>query len=157
MLKKLLIITPLALIAVTAAALAYVSFANLAPLALKLARSNYNIDIQAENPVLHLFPNLAFTAKNVTIPNLNGEDGALITAKQMDASVGWSAFPRFWAAPQLQDIILTDATMAFEQDGQVVERQVKAGDSYARPKGAEHDVFNPGPGPLSFIEIELKD
>ena len=54
-------------------------------------------------------------------------------------------------------VILTDAKMAYEQNGEVIEREVKAGDTYARGMGIEHDVFNPGPGMLSFIEVELKD
>jgi len=31
------------------------------------------------------------------------------------------------------------------------------GASYARPKGVEHDVINPGPSEVVFVEIELKD
>ena len=31
-----------------------------------------------------------------------------------------------------------------------------AGSSYARPEGVEHDVFNGGDAPLSFVEVEIK-
>jgi quercetin dioxygenase-like cupin family protein len=34
--------------------------------------------------------------------------------------------------------------------------ELKAGGSYARPVGVEHDVINPGPGEFAFVEIELK-
>ena len=34
--------------------------------------------------------------------------------------------------------------------------ELKAGASYARPVGVEHDVINPGPGEFAFVEIELK-
>ena len=34
--------------------------------------------------------------------------------------------------------------------------ELKAGASYARPVGVEHDVINPGPGEFVFVEIELK-
>jgi len=30
------------------------------------------------------------------------------------------------------------------------------GASYAREAGVEHDVINPGPGEVAFVEIELK-
>lgn len=33
---------------------------------------------------------------------------------------------------------------------------LRAGASYARPAGVEHDVINPGPGPMSFVEVEWK-
>lgn len=53
-------------------------------------------------------------------------------------------------------VILTDATMAWEVDGQVTQVDVKAGQSYARTEGVEHDVMNAGTGPLAFVEIEIK-
>jgi quercetin dioxygenase-like cupin family protein len=34
--------------------------------------------------------------------------------------------------------------------------ELKAGGSYNRPVGVEHDVINPGPGEFAFVEIELK-
>ena len=34
--------------------------------------------------------------------------------------------------------------------------EMKAGGSYAREIGVEHDVINPGPGEFAFVEIELK-
>ncbi|WP_432030447.1 cupin domain-containing protein [Streptomyces sp. 1222.5] len=41
-------------------------------------------------------------------------------------------------------------------DGTVASSQLRAGQSYARPAGAEHEVVNTGTAPLTFIEIELK-
>ena len=32
----------------------------------------------------------------------------------------------------------------------------KAGDSYQRPAGIEHDVLNASDRPLAFVEIEIK-
>ena len=32
----------------------------------------------------------------------------------------------------------------------------KAGDSYQRPAGVEHDVLNASDRPLAFVEIEIK-
>ncbi|MFJ8885709.1 cupin domain-containing protein [Streptomyces sp. NPDC102402] len=41
-------------------------------------------------------------------------------------------------------------------DGTVTPSQLRAGESYARPAGGEHEVVNAGNAPLSFVEIELK-
>ena len=30
------------------------------------------------------------------------------------------------------------------------------GASYSRPAGIEHNVINHGPGPMAFVEIEMK-
>ena len=53
-------------------------------------------------------------------------------------------------------VILTDAVMAWEVDGAVTERAVKAGESYSRLIGVEHDVQNAGSTHLAFVEIEMK-
>ncbi|MFI6061085.1 cupin domain-containing protein [Streptomyces sp. NPDC051286] len=45
---------------------------------------------------------------------------------------------------------------AFAPDGSVTESQLRAGESYARPAGGEHDVVNTGGAWLAFVEIELK-
>lgn len=39
-------------------------------------------------------------------------------------------------------VMLTDAVMKIERDGAVSEVKWKAGDSYQRPAGIEHDVLN---------------
>ncbi|MGW0466691.1 cupin domain-containing protein [Streptomyces sp. NPDC003027] len=53
---------------------------------------------------------------------------------------------------------VTDGTIgAYAPDGSVTRSQLVAGESYARPAGAEHDVVNVGEAGLSFVEIELKD
>ena len=33
---------------------------------------------------------------------------------------------------------------------------LKAGVSYARPAGIEHNVFNAGPDAMAFVEVEMK-
>ena len=53
-------------------------------------------------------------------------------------------------------VLLTDAIMKIERDGQVSEARFKAGDSYQRPAGVEHDVLNAADSSLAFIEIEVK-
>jgi beta-alanine degradation protein BauB len=68
------------------------------------------------------------------------------------AATGWHAhgWPYFV-------VMLTDAVMKIEAaSGEVSEVKWKAGDSYQRPAGIEHDVFNAAKKPLSFVEIEIK-
>ncbi|WP_432174312.1 cupin domain-containing protein [Streptomyces sp. Tue6028] len=47
-------------------------------------------------------------------------------------------------------------TGAVAPDGSVTESDLRAGQSYARPAGGEHDVVNVGEAHLAFVEIELK-
>ncbi|MER7956570.1 cupin domain-containing protein [Streptomyces sp. NPDC096030] len=41
-------------------------------------------------------------------------------------------------------------------DGTVTSSQLRAGESYARAAGAEHEVVNAGDLPLAFVEVEMK-
>jgi quercetin dioxygenase-like cupin family protein len=52
--------------------------------------------------------------------------------------------------------MLTDAEMKIHTGAAVAEARFKAGDSYARPAGIEHDVMNAGDRPMAFVEIEFK-
>jgi mannose-6-phosphate isomerase-like protein (cupin superfamily) len=52
--------------------------------------------------------------------------------------------------------MLTDAVMKVEADGVVSEVPRKAGDSYQRPAGVEHDVMNGSQHAMAFVEIEIK-
>ncbi|MFI8372115.1 cupin domain-containing protein [Streptomyces sp. NPDC085466] len=47
-------------------------------------------------------------------------------------------------------------TRVIGADGTVSETELRAGESYARPAGGEHEVVNAGTRPLAFVEIELK-
>jgi quercetin dioxygenase-like cupin family protein len=53
-------------------------------------------------------------------------------------------------------VLLTDAVMKIEAAGAVSEVRFKAGQTYQRPAGIEHDVMNASDHPLAFIEIEIK-
>src|SRR5262245_14088813 len=53
-------------------------------------------------------------------------------------------------------VLLTDAVMKIEAGGAVNEVRLRAGDSYRRPSGVEHDVMNGADQPMAFIEIEIK-
>lgn len=45
---------------------------------------------------------------------------------------------------------------AFAPDGSVTESQLRAGESYARPAGGEHDVVHTGSAWPAFVEIEIE-
>ncbi|WP_370399693.1 cupin domain-containing protein [Sulfitobacter sp. JB4-11] len=51
---------------------------------------------------------------------------------------------------------MMDGTLAIKgADGTVTQAPLKAGVSYARPAGVEHDVINDTDGPMAFVEIEV--
>ncbi|MBB4986794.1 MULTISPECIES: cupin domain-containing protein [Streptomyces] len=47
-------------------------------------------------------------------------------------------------------------THVIAPDGTVTVSELRAGESYARPAGGEHEVVNAGTAPLAFVEIESK-
>ena len=52
---------------------------------------------------------------------------------------------------------ITDCAMLIEdKNGGTRRVMVAAGTAYRRDEGVEHNVVNDGPGPMSFVEIELK-
>lgn len=52
---------------------------------------------------------------------------------------------------------VNDGTLLLElPGGQTMTAELKAGVSYARAAGVEHNVVNAGKTPLAFVEVELK-
>jgi quercetin dioxygenase-like cupin family protein len=52
---------------------------------------------------------------------------------------------------------VTDGSLLIESpDGTTAAAELKAGRSYSRGAGVEHNVVNAGPAPLSFVETEVK-
>jgi quercetin dioxygenase-like cupin family protein len=52
---------------------------------------------------------------------------------------------------------VTDGTLLLElPGGQTMTAELKAGVSYTRGAGVEHNVVNAGTAKLSFVEVELK-
>ncbi|MCK0195781.1 cupin domain-containing protein [Ancylobacter sp. 6x-1] len=97
---------------------------------------------------------MPFECSTPAVPTVLAEDDkAKITRWDFEpgATTGWHEHAMDYAV-----VIMTDAVMAYEIDGQVTEKEVRAGDSYIRPKGVRHDVKNAGSTRLSFIEIEIK-
>lgn len=54
-------------------------------------------------------------------------------------------------------VLLTDAVMKVDDGKTESEVTLKAGESYRRPSGVEHDVMNGSAEPMAFVEIEIKE
>jgi quercetin dioxygenase-like cupin family protein len=54
-------------------------------------------------------------------------------------------------------ILLDDATLRVHDGTNIAEVPLKAGQSYRRTSGVEHDVMNGSPHPIAFVEIEIKN
>ena len=67
------------------------------------------------------------------------------------AATGWHRHEFAYAI-----VPLTDGTLRITSAAGEVLVPLKAGACYAREAGVEHDVFNHGPHPLSFVEVEMK-
>ena len=48
-------------------------------------------------------------------------------------------------------------TTVLTPEGTVTSSQLRAGESYTRPAGGEHEVTNAGTSPLTFVEVEVKN
>jgi mannose-6-phosphate isomerase-like protein (cupin superfamily) len=52
---------------------------------------------------------------------------------------------------------VTDGTLLLElPGGATATAELRAGMAYTRDAGVEHNVVNAGPGPLTFLETEVK-
>lgn len=82
-------------------------------------------------------------------------DDAMVRITRWDfapgATTGWHSHA--WA---YFVVMLTDATMMVHDGAHVTEIPRRAGDTYQRPAGIEHDVMNGADEPMAFIEIEIK-
>ena len=68
------------------------------------------------------------------------------------AETGWHRHGFLYAV-----VPLTDGTLLLElPGGGTMTAELKAGASYAREAGVEHNVVNAGTAPLSFVEVEVK-
>ena len=54
-------------------------------------------------------------------------------------------------------IMLTDGILKAHNGREVVATPLKAGQSYRRDAGIEHDVMNGSDHPIAFVEIEVKN
>ncbi|MDI3420918.1 cupin domain-containing protein [Streptomyces luteolus] len=91
---------------------------------------------------------------------------ARATVQQDDARVRvtrWDFEPGTSTGPHLHEydyvvVPLTDGTTRIlSPGGAEAVSELRAGESYARPAGAEHEVVNAGDSFLAFVEVELKE
>jgi quercetin dioxygenase-like cupin family protein len=97
---------------------------------------------------------MAFKCITPAIPTVQSED-AEVKITRWDfapgATTGWHRH----AWPYVV-VMLTDSLMRIDDGANVTEIQRKAGETYIRPTGVEHDVMNGSDSPMAFIEIERK-
>jgi quercetin dioxygenase-like cupin family protein len=96
---------------------------------------------------------MAFKCNVPAVPTIQQEDTTVRITRwdfAPGAATGWHThgWPYFV-------VMLTDAVMKIEAAGAVSEVQRKAGESYQRPAGIEHDVMNGSEHPITFVEIEI--
>jgi quercetin dioxygenase-like cupin family protein len=97
---------------------------------------------------------MPFKCNEPAVPTLQSEDNAVRITRwdfAPGAATGWHThdWPYFV-------VLLTDAVMKIERNGEISEVRYKAGDSYQRPAGVEHDVLNASDNPMAFVVIEIK-
>jgi quercetin dioxygenase-like cupin family protein len=54
-------------------------------------------------------------------------------------------------------IMLVDGTLRVHDGSKITDVALRAGQSYRRVSGIEHDVMNGSDHPIAFVEIEIKD
>jgi len=97
---------------------------------------------------------MPFKCIEPAMPTVQHEDDAVKITRwdfAPGAATGWHThgWPYFI-------VLVTDALLKVEANGAVSETSFKAGDSYRRPAGIEHDVMNGSPHAIAFVEIEVK-
>jgi quercetin dioxygenase-like cupin family protein len=97
---------------------------------------------------------MAFTCTIPAVPTVQQDDDAVRITRwdfEPGAVTGWHqhGWPYFV-------VLLTDATLKAHDGKNETATQLKAGQSYSRPAGVEHDVMNGSPHPIAFVEIEVK-
>ncbi len=97
---------------------------------------------------------MAFTCNIPARPTVQQDDDAIRITRwdfEPGAVTGWHrhAWPYFV-------IMLFDGTLRVHDGTKVTEIELKAGQSYRRTSGIEHDVMNGSAHPIAFVEIEIK-
>jgi beta-alanine degradation protein BauB len=97
---------------------------------------------------------MAFKCTTPAVPTVQQDDGMVrITRSNFEpgAVTGWHQhrWPYFV-------VMLTDAILNVHDGKNENSVPLKAGQSYSRPAGVEHDVMNGSSHPIAFIEIEVK-
>ena len=97
---------------------------------------------------------MAFKCTVPAVPTVQQDDATVKITRwdfEPGAATGWHqhGWPYFV-------VLLTDAVMKVHDGKAESEVRLKAGQSYNRPAGVEHDVMNGSTEPMAFVEIEVK-
>jgi len=95
-----------------------------------------------------------FSAREPAVATLVVDDGRARTTRwdfAPGAATGWHTHGLAYIV-----VPVTDCHMLIESDEGDREVFIAAGAAYVREAGAEHNVVNTGPEPMSFVEVELK-
>lgn len=88
------------------------------------------------------------------VPTTQLEDDKVLVTRwdfAPGAETGWHRHPHDYVV-----VPLVDGVMRLNTAEGCHESEVKAGVSYRRQAGVEHNVINAGEGQFAFVEIELK-
>jgi quercetin dioxygenase-like cupin family protein len=97
---------------------------------------------------------MAFKCAIPAVPTVQQDDDTVRITRwdfEPGAVTGWHqhGWPYFV-------VMLTDAILNVDDGKNENTVSLKAGQSYSRPAGAEHDVMNGSSRPIAFVEIEVK-
>jgi len=97
---------------------------------------------------------MSFQCNVPAVPTVQQDDDAVRITRwdfEPGAATGWHqhGWPYFV-------IMLTDGTLRVHDGKAESATALKAGQSYRRPAGIEHDVMNGSDHPIAFVEIEVK-
>lgn len=67
------------------------------------------------------------------------------------AETGWHTHAHDYVV-----VPITDGSLVLETDKGIKTSQLVKGRSYARQIGVRHNVINPGPGEVIFVEVEMR-
>jgi beta-alanine degradation protein BauB len=87
------------------------------------------------------------------VPTLQTDEGGVRITRwdfEPGAVTGWHrhGWPYFV-------VMLMDGVLRVDNGNQVIDNPLRAGQSYMRAAGVEHDVMNASEHPIAFIEIEV--
>ncbi|MGY0021177.1 cupin domain-containing protein [Streptomyces sp. cg35] len=85
------------------------------------------------------------------------QDSERVRVTRWDFEPGTSTGPHVHEHDYIVVPITDGTTKILTLGGAEAVSELKAGESYARPAGAEHEVVNAGDSFLAFVEIELKE
>ena len=114
---------------------------------------SFNRDFAAKLPPPEQWT-MTFKCTIPAVPTVQQDDQTVRITRwdfEPEAATGWHqhGWPYFV-------VLLTDATLKMHDGKSEIATPLKAGQSYSRPAGVEHDVMNGSPHPIAFIEIEVK-